>query len=321
MTNVPQFIAIGFDDNRYDDGMQWALDMIKPKVNPAGRGDHCTFDGTPARVSFFIESLVSEVRPTLAALHLRAYTDGNEVGNHTDTHGTSLQQNPDVNAWLQEMNTCNGYLTGLGVPKADIIGFRTPFLAYSGATFDAIAQEAFVYDCSIEHFLSATGEDWPYTLDNGPSKNSYAATSGATAPGNHAGLWELPVHEFLASGVWNGVTGLDYNVWCKAKMNPTDALNLLKASLDLRFKGDSRAPANRAPFFIGGHTHLYSDQYVTGDPSDAAECVNTVAERKMVIEQFIDYALSYDPAVRIVPYAEILRWMQHPVGLDGTKGH
>ena len=30
---------------------------------------------------------------------------------------------------------------------------------------------------------------------------------------------------------------------------------------------------------------------------------------------------SYDPAVRIVPYGQIVRWMQNPVGLDGTKGH
>jgi len=25
--------------------------------------------------------------------------------------------------------------------------------------------------------------------------------------------------------------------------------------------------------------------------------------------------------VRVVPYGQVLRWMQNPTGLDGTKGH
>jgi hypothetical protein len=268
-----------------------------------------------------MQSLVSVMDPALSALHYRAYTDGNEIGNHTDTHATTLQQNPDVNVWTGEMTTCNGYLTGLGIPQTAIQGFRTPFLSYSTQTFDAEVKEKFVFDCSIEHFLGTGGEDWPYTLDSGPSKNSYAPASGPTAPGNRPGLWELPVHEFLPSTGWVGVTGLDYNIWCVKQMNPADALALLKASLDIRFKGDSRAPANRAPFFIGGHTHLYSNAYVASDPSGSAMCANTVAERQQVIEQFIDYALSYDPSVRVVPYGQVLRWMQNPTGLDGTKGH
>jgi hypothetical protein len=145
--------------------------------------------------------------------------------------------------------------------------------------------------------------------------------SGNTVVGNRPGLWELPVQEFLPSIGWQGIPGLDYNVWCVAKLNPTDALSLLKASLDIRFKGDSRSPTpNRAPFFVGGHTHLYSNEFATTDPS-ASTCANTVQERQMVIEQFLDYALSYDPSVRVVPYGEVLHWLQHPVGLDGTKGH
>ncbi len=312
LTNVPQFVAFGFDDDRYEDGMQWALDTIKAKQNPAGRGDHCTFDGTAARVSFFITSKVGLTSAALKALHARAYQDGNEVANHTDTHADTLQANPDINVWLQEMAACNGYLTGLGVPKNAIIGFRTPFLQYTSATFNAIAQESFLYDCSVEHFLSPTGEDWPYTLDNGRSTNSYLRNDDT---GKHAGMWELPVHEFMPPTGWVGVTGLDWNIWCARKMTTTDALNLLKASLDIRFKGDMRGPANRAPLFVGGHTDLYSQ-----NNPDAALCSNTYLERRQVIEQFIDYALAYDPSVRIVPYGQIMRWMQSPRGLDGTLG-
>jgi len=315
LTNVPQFIAFGFDDNRYPDGMQWALDLIKPKKNPAGRGEHCTFDGLPARFTFYVTSVVADSNAALAALHKRAYTDGNEVGNHTDTHADDLQANSDQNRWLTEIKTCNTYLTGLGIPRSEIIGFRTPFLQFTSATFAAVASQGFSYDCSVEHYLSPTGEDWPYTLDNGPSPHSYARNDGT---GNHPGLWEMPVHEFMPPTGWAGITGLDYNLFCVAKKSAADSLAILKASLDLRFKGDSRGPANRAPFFIGGHTDIYSN-----DNADDAQptCANTIAERRKVIEDFLNYALAYDPSVRVVPVAQVLRWMQHPIGLDGTKGH
>jgi Polysaccharide deacetylase len=313
VNNVPQLVAFGFDDNTYEDGMKWALDFIQPKKNPAGRGEHCTFDGTPARFSFYITSHVDQTSDGLKAQHARAYKDGNEVANHTDTHGDELQANSNLSVWRLEMDTCNGYLTGLGVPKADITGFRTPFLQYTQATFNAIVQTGFQYDCSVEHFLSATGEDWPYTLDHGPSKSSYMRNDGT---GNHPGLWELPVHELMPATGWAGVTGLDYNVFCVAKMDSARALDLLKASLDLHFKGDSRAPGNRAPLFVGGHTDLYS-----ANNASAASCANTYQERRKVIEQFVDYALQYDPSVRVVPYGQVVRWMQHPIGLDGTKAH
>lgn len=314
LTNVPQFVTFGFDDNRYDDGLEWALDLFKSKQNPAGRGEHCTFDGTPARATFYVTSVVADPQPALAALHYRAYTDGNEVGNHTDTHGDILQANTDENVWLNEIQTCDGYLTGLGIPRADIVGFRTPFLQFTQATFAASAHEGFSYDCSVEHYLSPTGEDWPYTLDNGPSKNSYARNDGT---GNHPGMWEMPVHEFMPATGWAGVTGLDYNVFCVSKMAPAQALSLLKASLDLRFKGDTRGPANRAPLFIGGHTDIYS----TKNQDAATSCANTVQERRQVIEDFLNYALAYDPSIRVVPAAQVMRWMQHPIGLDGTKAN
>src|SRR5262249_22677099 len=149
------------------------------------------------------------------------------------------------------------------------------------------------------------GEDWPYTLDNGESPRAYLRNNGT---GIHPGLWELPAHEFMPATGWSGVTGLDYNVFCIAKMNPADALAILKSSLDLRFKDDPvrGTQANRAPLFVGGHTDLYSDTREAEDPS---LCANTVQERRAVIEQFVDYALQYDPAVRVVPYAQVLRWM------------
>jgi hypothetical protein len=313
LDNVPQFVAFAFDDNRYEDGLSWALDLVQSKINPPGRGNHCTFDGTPVRFTYFIYSNSGHNTTALEKLHERAYLDGNEVGNHTDTHAEDLQANMDPVRWQTELTTCDGYLTGLGIPRAELAGFRTPFLQFTQATFGAIVGNGFAYDCSVEHYLSPTGEDWPYTLDNGPSPHSYMRNDGT---GNHPGLWELPVHEFMPPTGWSGITGLDYNIWCVNRLSPADALATLKASLDLRFKGDSRGPANRAPLFVGGHSDLYD-----ASNQDAASCANSIADRRAVIAQFLDYALKYDPAVRIVPYGQIINWMRHPIGLDGTKGH
>src|SRR6185369_14458805 len=79
--NVPLLVSIGFDDNAYEDGMQWILDFMKSKVNPKGSGNPCTFDGTPARVTFFINSHVGITSDVLKGLHGRAYRDGHEDGN------------------------------------------------------------------------------------------------------------------------------------------------------------------------------------------------------------------------------------------------
>jgi hypothetical protein len=54
---------------------------------------------------------------------------------------------------------------------------------------------------------------------------------------------------------------------------------------------------------------------------DAVGGATTVQQRREVIEEFIEWALAYHPAVRFVPYDQVIRWMQNPVGLDGTRGN
>jgi hypothetical protein len=104
-------------------------------------------------------------------------------------------------------------------------------------------------------------------------------------------------------------------MWIAKRMTKQQALDVLKANLIIRMKGGNE-PANRAPLMVGGHTDLYASANTEANAGAAA----SVADRRAAIEEFIDFALAYDPAVRVVPHAEILHWMQSPVGLDGTKG-
>jgi hypothetical protein len=313
LNNVPQLVSIGFDDNAHEDGMAWFLDFIKSKVNPAGKGNPCTFDGTAARVSFFDNSHVDMHTDAMAALHARAFREGHEAGNHTDTHAETLQQNPNKDVWTKEIVTCNDYLVALGVPRDRIVGFRTPFLQHSEATFQAVVEQKFRYDCSIEHYYGATGFVWPYTLDSGKTPdNTYLGFPRGAYPG----LWELPVNELMTSNTGYGsVTGLDYNMWISKRMSRQQVVETLKANLEIRMKGGN-APANRAPLLVGAHTDLYSNE----NPAAMAGSPASIADRRAAIEEFVTWALAYHPDVRIVPHAEVLHWMQNPVGLDGTRG-
>src|SRR5262245_41507853 len=61
---VPQFVAVTFDDNYTSGlspdvkgGMTWTTTFTKPLSNPPSRMQSETFDGTPLRTSFYFTSL------------------------------------------------------------------------------------------------------------------------------------------------------------------------------------------------------------------------------------------------------------------------
>ena len=209
---------------------------------------------------------------------------------------------------------------GLGIDPREILGFRTPFLAYTDATLTAAQAEGFTYDCSLEEGgeRGADGRDyvWPYPLDRGSPGNP------AVRP--HPGLWEIPVYELIAPpdeacaryGVAPGlrgrlrarqsdfevaagkIAGLDWNLWCEFDMSPQELLATIEYSLDQRLAG------NRAPLTIGLHSALYSDRWGAGP-----ECANTPAQRRAALEELVAYLQRKDE-VRIVSARELLRWVQ-----------
>lgn len=234
VNNVPQLVTIGFDDNSrsgdawnvtYPQSMRWILNFMKTKKNPAGTGNLGTFDGTDARVSFFNNSTYmangAVDGPNLVKRSFNeAYTDGHEVGNHSDghPHGSAFS----VGQWVNELQVCEDWHTkpvppdtaqpwdqtpnnGAGIPKSDFVGFRTPFLECNDGVFGALEQLGYLYDCSIEdgyqYDQNGTNYYWPYTLDEGGSdgwdilvemsqNNPYVPDKFPLTA--HPGLWELP---------------------------------------------------------------------------------------------------------------------------------
>ncbi len=248
---VPQFISFGFDDNGFADGMYWIVNYLKNLKNPVGGGQAATYDGMPARMSFYNttnyiqESTASDNPDSVKLAWNYAYINGFEIGNHTHTHADDLVTADGVR-WTSEMQTCNDSLaapippvpsgwtatqgTGAGVTKSDIHGFRTPFLAYGGPVFPALKTLGFEYDCSIEEGDQATQDGsnffWPYTLDNANLSGHYASWKGNTNNPDHFDIPNVPGLWEVADQVWM----LPDDVTCQANGWPTGIRTKIKSA-------------------------------------------------------------------------------------------
>lgn len=323
---VPQFVLLGFDDNPVADRVDWVVDYLDTKRNPAGTAQAATFDGAPVRMIFFSNGRHWKDRATVAA-HQRARAAGHEIANHTQNHEHGRKFT--AAQWAKEMTTCDETFAADGIPVKSLVGFRTPFLEYNAETFVALAARGQLYDSSIEEGAEpdqdGTNFRWPYTLDDGSPGNAAGFAAGEVPRiGRHPGLWEIPIHVFVVpddaecarQGIAPGlrarigaglkasygggsgepaakITGLDWNVFEAAKCTGPEFLAILKHTLDRRLAG------NRAPFMVGGHTELY--------PTDKPD-------RRKAIEDFVAYALS-KPEVRFVTGPQLIEWLRAPVAL------
>ncbi len=307
---VPMFVTFGFDDNPYGDGVQYFVDLLHDKKNPVGNGNPLTFDNAPCRISFYCTGRFAEVEESGAdakAAWKTAYEDGHEIANHSWSHEDTLQLNSNVDSWKFEMAKTNDSLSQwLGMPVNAIEGFRTPFLAYSVATFQALQAIGFRYDCSIEYNYGSndgTGYLWPYMLDSG----GIADTPGKEVEGSYPGIWELPVHTIITAPIgWSKTAGFDYNMWYQKMMSKAAFLSALKYNFDQRLKG------NRAPFMFGTHTQYYSALNTEPIPNASME------EAREAMKEFIEYVLTKDE-VRIVRMVDIVNWMENPVALGAVN--
>ena len=340
-SQVPQFVAVTFDDNFNTEGMDWATGFLRPLVNPAGSGKAGTFDGAPVRTTFPSNSVyLGGMQSSWRA----AANDGNEFANHTVNHGDGIAYS--VDQWNTEITNCtSALLSGLSgsSPPVAITGFRSPYLHYDENLFTVLTNNGFAYDTSIMGCWAdaENGKNcpWPYTLESGSADADTIFTkwSGRNVVqiGPHAGLWEMPVSvvfvpdDSLAAqyGFPTGLrgriqnllgnaqnpnffeqstgklVGMDITMLLDGRMTRAEALATLKYTLDLHLAG------NRAPLVFVAHTHVYASNWDGNAPGTPV-----TADRRGIIQDFVNYALS-KPAVRIRPLADVLAWMKNPVAL------
>ncbi|MGE0322935.1 MAG: polysaccharide deacetylase family protein [Polyangiaceae bacterium] len=327
VSEVPQFVTLGFDDNGDAEGMTWALDMLAARSSKA---------------SFYMTSDYGQDAQVFTTWR-RARDEGHELGNHTIDHADGASFS--LEDWQREIDGCNDFLTAGDDPlvrPSDLVGFRTPYLSYNDAMLSAVQGAGLTYDCSIEEGYE-DGQDgknffWPYTLDDlSPGHSAQVAWGdGKQELSLHAGLWELPVYVVFvppdeaceAYGVPSGfrakmksvqdwfdadsgaITGFDYNLWAaKAdggfEMTPAEFVATLKYTFDQRLAG------NKAPFLLGVHSAYYGSEWDGNSPG-----AQTAKERQEAVEAFLDYVLQH--GAEVVSARQVLQWMRDPVARVGN---
>jgi hypothetical protein len=358
---VPMFVTVGFDDNGYSGlegsngtgGITWAADFFRPLVNPAGSGNAATYDGQPARATFYLTATygamwISESNTFVKRAWHTLMTDGHELGDHTLSHLHGADW--DEAMWTTEIQACIDVLVkpfdpmemnvspdtskGIGMARADFFGFRTPFLEYNGNVFTVLSKLGFRYDGSIEDGYQTdqdgTNYFWPYTLDNGSPGHDVIVSwgDGSKKPiGKYPGLWEFPANPFIVPpdsecpkyGVPAGLRAK-----MKAAQSWFDAgsgkITGLDYNLWVQFKMTKAEFLATLKYTLDQRLRGNRAPFAIGAHSDIYSSKYTyaenatVAERQAAMEELIEYAFS-KPEVRIVPVKKILDWIRNPVPL------
>ncbi len=361
---MPQFVCFSSDDNGFsglsgsgsEGGLHFLTELFAARRNPAGNGDAQTFDGTPLHYTFFVNTFNVETSgsagtgrdpaPKENPVYIKrawheAIERGHEIGVHTHSHPHG--RDFGVAEWEAEIERSIEILTrpwdaaetpdlpnpasGLGVARADLLGFRAPFIEPADNGMTAVQRKGLLYDSSIEEIVRpgrGAGADgdifrWPYLLSQGlPDYNPPI--------GPHPGLWEIPIYDYIVPpdrdcpryGVTAGlrgrlkkvkdyfipengeITGMDWNLWNEFYLTPTEFLSVFKYSLDRHLSG------NRCPMTVGLHSELY-----TVRAGMTAAQAALILERRAAVRDFLDYALS-KPEVRVINHRELLDWMRRP---------
>ena len=361
---VPMFVSIGFDDNSYSGlnndgelrsctgdgaGVTWVTDFFRPLRNPIGRGNAATYDGKPARVTFFPSTYVlDEGRQIDDAVYVKrawrtAYEDMHEVGSHGHNHTDGFESTKSQ--WRYEVKRSTQLLsqpfktdediyqpdseTGVGIPRDEIVGFRAPYLSVNKHLFEALQKsKTIVYDSSCNGTYDDGLLPWPYTLDGGIiSEDVEVDPPDEWKHTKYPGLWEMPVNQ-----LWVPPDDLssqyDFEPGFQDRMRHANSdegiiafdynmwyefkMNEAEFLAILKYSLDLRLQGGRAPFTFGAHSDYYCSLRDSGSDT-------TASDWREALEEFILYALS-KPDVRVVPYRTIIEWMRNPHGLnDGQK--
>ena len=354
ITNPPQFIVIGSDDNTNAEAIIWMADLVSNSRNVNGYGGYA---------SFYINTEGWDQARQDAVK--RAYDMGHSIGNHTASHircvgGTDWEapvtgnhpENLSIRMGEQEIYDkileAQNAMIGIGIPREHIYGFRTPFLTYSDSTYSAAYKIGFLYDCSINAAVPVGNANFPYTLDimegqpastvvpvgNVPpdNQNNWWGTGygGQLPAGNpireHKGLWVIPAsliemdpadHADLTTQ--GAATYIINSGWTVAGLD-WNLWNQAKANEQQCVRAyintiKKTLAGNRAPLHLGFHSQFYFER---GEPWDGAMYDFPVEKRQFMFEEFIKQA-SQLPDVFFVTGDMVIAWMQNPCSAADFK--
>lgn len=274
--NTPQLILITFDD---------AVNAVNYD-NILKVTGHKNRDGSPMAMTFYVSTDYTDYY-----LVHRLHAAGHEIAVHTMTHSTgNIYKGPDTSfdTWIREIEGCREALTRYaGIPRDQIIGFRTPYLAYNADTFKALSLLGFSYDTSVPETSPGLNSPddahyiWPYTLHDGLKQNPW---TGPPPSESLPDLLEVPM--------WNLIDGESSHNMDPDVASAGEMLAMLKSNFNTRYNG------NRVP--VGIYFH---EGWLTKESNITA------------MNEFLDWALA-QPDVYVVGTGALAEWMRNPVSAE-----
>ena len=275
--DIPQFILITHDDAVNAFSNKAVTNVINRFTNPNGCNVPATWFTLQAGSDCNIVKSLWE-RNSEIALHTVNHKA--LVPNFSGGEQALKDEMFGVRDWL--VNSC-------GIPKKDIVGFRSPYLVHNAETRSALSSEGMLYDSSMIQNFSPYSETetkpgervWPFTMDAGiPIDCNWNFPNGRCngTEERYKGLWEVPLWELQNAAADHLFT-----------MDPEgDVFALYKENFDMNYKN------NRAPFGIFLHSPWFTDR-------------NTDA-----LINFMNYAMKL-PDVWAITTRQLIEWMKNPV--------
>lgn len=281
---TPQFILLTVDDG------------LNPGTLIRSVTDGRThLDGCPVPATMFV-SMVRNTTKCSTVLEL--YRQGFEIAAHTLTHKRMVGVEREIAEGRRQLVEC-------GVPEADIVGVRAPFLWVDPALRQVVHELGLLYDSSIMESMNGSVSNgfgdrlWPFDMGGGipincTSDDKY--TQICSEEERWPGLWEVPVwQQNELDGPYPMDPGFSYE--CMCHISNHSALDILKANFDAAYSG------NRAPFNVYVHPFWLKNKPDGFDPS------------LQQLQQFVEYALA-KPDVWFITMRQLIAWMQNPVPVD-----
>ncbi|KAI5120853.1 hypothetical protein M0805_007040 [Coniferiporia weirii] len=282
-SEVPQFVVFTADDAVQSYTLDAVNQFLAQRKNP---------NGCPPKMTYF-----TSLNYTNYTLVTDWYVAGNEIADHTMTHvGTPPAD--EINGNLIALNAL------AGIPLSSIIGFRAPYLDFTGDTLTLLANAGFTYDSSSAASIPVndTGTDayWPYTLDNGMANNCLTSEGVCKGEPKLKGFWEIPMYAFFdelgAAGIHLMDPYLDVaNGGTKVDDNAT--LAYMQNTFTAHYDG------NRQPIGLYFHPVHLAKTYPGVEVSQS-----TID----MINAFLDWAQEQQN-VWIVSNEQLLAWVRNPV--------
>jgi hypothetical protein len=265
VSEIPQFITITFDDGVAPSTINPIREFVLDVEDSRG----CT---PPFTYFVSFDNTICELVQGLRR-------GGHELATHTLRHtGYPTEENiEDAIIFMNE--TC-------GIPKDEIKGFRTPYLAYDQDTLNHLSNiDDVLYDTTItadDHVQANYGREniWPFTWEHAEDTDiACKCDKNLALPG----LWEIPMYPYFDSS--------DNRIW--GLMDYDNVADSIQQNLERRYTG------NRAPFGIYLHA-----QWLEKDGNGA------------FLKTWIQATLNNYDDVFFVRNQELLDWMKNPVPLS-----